>query len=600
MTLDRLGRPLRDLRISVTDRCNFRCVYCMPKSVFGAEYRFLDRKELLTFEEIERVARAAVALGVEKLRLTGGEPLVRKDVDRLIAMLAPLGAELTLTTNASLLASKAQALAAAGLDRVTVSLDSLDDETFRLMNDVDFSVSKVLDGIDAAAAAGLPVKVNAVVKRGLNDDGIVAMARYFRERGHTLRFIEYMDVGATNGWRLDDVVPAAELIERISAELPLEPAEANYRGEVAQRWRYADGSGEIGVIASVTQPFCGDCTRARISAEGRLYTCLFGLRGHDLRATIRARRLRRGAAGRARRDLGQAHRPLLGAALRGDGEPAQGRDELHRRLTSSTLRGEVPTRDRGTIRRSMAASTATVARRLPRGWAHLALQFGFWIAFYFAYQLARGVADREGEATAFANGAWVIDFQRSLGAMIELTLQRVVESSTLLIQATSLTYWLSQFAVVGIALTWVYFNAHDRFYGFRNMLIVGNLIGLLGYVLLPTAPPRMFPEAGFTDTLAAHSTVNHSSTFVAFASNPYAAMPSLHALDATIVSVVMATVVRRRWAKVLWLAWAPWVWFAVMATGNHFWLDVAAGVLVAGLAAAIVYRPWRYLRTTPA
>ena len=248
----------------------------------------------------------------------------------------------------------------------------------------------------------------------------------------------------------------------------------------------------------------------------------------------------------------------------------------------------------------MAVSTATVARRLPRGWVHLALQFAFWIAFYFAYQLARGVADREGEATAFANGAWVIDFQRSLGSMIELTLQRAVESSTVLIQATSLTYWLSQFAVVGIALIWVYFKAHDRFYGFRNMLIVGNLIGLLGYVLLPTAPPRMFPEAGFTDTLAAHSTVNHSSTFVAFASNPYAAMPSLHALDATIVSVVMATVVRRRWAKVLWLAWAPWVWFAVMATGNHFWLDVAAGVLVAGIAAAIVYRPWRYLRANAA
>ena len=248
----------------------------------------------------------------------------------------------------------------------------------------------------------------------------------------------------------------------------------------------------------------------------------------------------------------------------------------------------------------MAVSTATVARRLPRGWVHLALQFAFWIAFYFAYQLARGVADREGEATAFSNGAWVIDFQRSLGSMIELTLQRAVESSTILIQATSLTYWLSQFAVVGIALTWVYFRAHDRFYGFRNMLIVGNLIGLLGYVLLPTAPPRMFPEAGFTDTLAAHSTVNHSSTFVAFASNPYAAMPSLHALDATIVSVVMATVVRRRWAKVLWLAWAPWVWFAVMATGNHFWLDVAAGVLVAAIAAAIVYRPWRYLRANAA
>ena len=288
MTLDRLGRPLRDLRISVTDRCNFRCVYCMPKSVFGAGYRFLDRKELLSFEEIERGARAAIGLGVEKLRLTGGEPLVRKDVERLIALLAPLGAELTLTTNASLLAAKAQALADAGLHRITVSLDSLDDETFRMMNDVDFSVSKVLDGIEAAAAAGLPVKVNAVVKRGLNEDGIVPMARYFRERGHTLRFIEYMDVGATNGWRLDDVVPAREIVDRISAELPLEPAEANYRGEVAQRWRYADGSGEIGVIASVTQPFCGDCTRARVSAEGRLYTCLFGLRGHDLRALIRA------------------------------------------------------------------------------------------------------------------------------------------------------------------------------------------------------------------------------------------------------------------------------------------------------------------------
>jgi GTP 3',8-cyclase len=287
MTLDRLGRPLRDLRISVTDRCNFRCVYCMPKSVFGAGYRFLDRKELLTFEEIARVARIAVGLGVEKIRLTGGEPLVRKDVETLIGMLAPLGAELTLTTNASLLAAKAQRLADAGLHRVTVSLDSLDDETFQAMNDVDFPVSRVLEGIDAAAAAGLPVKVNAVVKRGLNDDGIVEMARYFKAQGHTLRFIEFMDVGATNGWRLDDVVPARELVERISAELPLEPAEANYRGEVAQRWRYADGSGEIGVIASVTQPFCGDCTRARISAEGRLYTCLFGLRGHDLRASIR-------------------------------------------------------------------------------------------------------------------------------------------------------------------------------------------------------------------------------------------------------------------------------------------------------------------------
>jgi cyclic pyranopterin phosphate synthase len=285
--LDTLGRPLRDLRISVTDRCNFRCTYCMPKEVFGNGYRFLDRKELLTFEEIERVARIAVGLGVEKLRITGGEPLVRRELERLVAALEPLGAELTLTTNASLLAAKAQALADAGLDRITVSLDSLDDQTFRAMNDVDFPVERVLEGIEAAAAAGLPVKVNAVVKRGLNEDGIVEMARYFRAAGHTLRFIEYMDVGATNGWRLDDVVPAAEIVARIGEVFPLEPAEASYRGEVAQRWRYVDGSGEIGVIASVTQPFCGDCTRARISAEGRLYTCLFGLRGHDLRALVR-------------------------------------------------------------------------------------------------------------------------------------------------------------------------------------------------------------------------------------------------------------------------------------------------------------------------
>jgi membrane-associated phospholipid phosphatase len=248
----------------------------------------------------------------------------------------------------------------------------------------------------------------------------------------------------------------------------------------------------------------------------------------------------------------------------------------------------------------MSVATATVTRRLPRGWAHLALQFGFWIGFYFAYQLARGLADRGGVAAAYANGDWIIDFQRGLGSMMELTLQRAVEGSAVLIQATSITYWLSQFAVVGIALIWVYFKAHERFYGLRNMLIVGNLIGLVGYVLLPTAPPRMFPAAGFVDTLAAHSTVNHSSTFVAFSSNPYAAMPSLHALDALIVSVVMATVVRRRFAKVLWLAWAPWVWFAVMATGNHFWLDVAAGVGVAAVAAAIVYRPWRRLRTQSA
>ncbi|MEO5575778.1 MAG: phosphatase PAP2 family protein [Gaiellaceae bacterium] len=244
----------------------------------------------------------------------------------------------------------------------------------------------------------------------------------------------------------------------------------------------------------------------------------------------------------------------------------------------------------------MTSYSEATTRRLPRGWAHLALQFAFWIGFYFAYQLARGVADRGGVAAAFANGELIIDFQRSLGSMFELTLQRAVESSGLLIQATSITYWLSQFAIVGLALTWVYFKAHPRFYGFRNMLIVGNMIGLAGYVLLPTAPPRMFPQAGFTDTLATHSTVNHSSTFVAFSSNPYAAMPSLHGLDALIVSIVMATVVRRRWAKVLWLAWAPWVWFAVMATGNHFWLDIAAGILVAGVAAAIVYRPWRRFR----
>ena len=245
----------------------------------------------------------------------------------------------------------------------------------------------------------------------------------------------------------------------------------------------------------------------------------------------------------------------------------------------------------------MTTVTATTARRLPRGWAHLALQFAFWIGFYFAYQGARGLADRGGVANAFANGEWIIDFQRNLHSMIELTLQRFVEGSGFLIQATSVTYWLSQFAVVGIALLYVYFKAHDRFARFRNTLILGNLIGLAGYVLLPTAPPRMFPEAGFTDTLAAHSTVNHSSTFVAFSSNPYAAMPSLHALDALIVSVVMATVVRRRWAKVLWLAWSPWVWFAVMATGNHFWLDIAAGIVVAAIAGAIVYRPWRRLRS---
>ena len=285
---DTLGRPLRDLRVSVTDRCNFRCVYCMPKEVFGRDHRFLDRRELLTFEEIERLARAFVAHGVEKIRITGGEPLVRRDVERLVALLAAIpGLDLTLTTNGSLLTEKARALKDAGLQRVTVSLDSLDDEVFTAMNDVDFPVRRVLDGIDAAAAAGLPVKVNMVVKRGFNEDSVLPMARAFRKRGHILRFIEYMDVGHSNGWRLDDVVPAAEIVAAIDAELPLEPMPPNYPGEVARRWRYRDGGGELGVIASVTQPFCGDCTRARLSAEGRLYTCLFGIRGHDLRAIVR-------------------------------------------------------------------------------------------------------------------------------------------------------------------------------------------------------------------------------------------------------------------------------------------------------------------------
>ena len=286
---DRLGRPARDLRISVTDRCNFRCVYCMPKEVFGRGYSFLARTDLLTFEETERVARAFAGLGVEKLRITGGEPLVRRDVETLIALLARIdGLDLTLTTNGALLARKAEALQAAGLGRITVSLDSLDDEVFRAMNDVDFPVARVLEGIDAASAAGLdPVKVNVVVKRGLNDDGILPMARRFRGTGVVLRFIEYMDVGHTNGWRMDDVVPAAEIVAAIDAELPLEPVEPAYRGEVANRWRYQDGSGEVGVISSVTQPFCGECTRARLSADGRVYTCLFAVQGHDLRALLR-------------------------------------------------------------------------------------------------------------------------------------------------------------------------------------------------------------------------------------------------------------------------------------------------------------------------
>ena len=287
--VDTRRRPLRDLRLSVTDRCNFRCRYCMPAEIFNRDYVFLRRDLLLTFEELAIVAGAFRQLGVEKIRLTGGEPLLRKGIEKLVAMLVEAtGCEVTLTTNGSLLARKAGALTSAGLARITVSLDSLDDATFQAMNDVGFPVGAVLEGIEAASAAGLPVKVNAVVKRGVNDRGAVDMARYFRGTGHILRFIEYMDVGATNGWCLDDVVPAAELVRAIDAEFPIRPVAPNYRGEVARRWEYLDGQGEIGFIASVTQPFCATCTRARISAEGMLYTCLFATRGTDLRTLLRA------------------------------------------------------------------------------------------------------------------------------------------------------------------------------------------------------------------------------------------------------------------------------------------------------------------------
>ncbi len=292
--VDRFRRPIRDLRISVTDRCNFRCTYCMPKEIFGPDFAFLPRSEVLTFEEIHRLAGLFVELGVEKLRITGGEPLVRRDVAVLIAMLAPIRTpdgrpvDLTLTTNGSALRRLAVPLAAAGLQRVTVSLDSLDDEVFRAMNGVDFPVAAVLDGIAAAAEAGLaPIKVNMVVKRAVNEASVVPMARWARDAGVILRFIEYMDVGHSNGWRLDEVVPADELVAAIDAEMPLEPLPANYAGEVATRWRYRDGSGEVGVIASVSAPFCGDCTRARLSAEGKLYTCLFAVDGHDLRGRLR-------------------------------------------------------------------------------------------------------------------------------------------------------------------------------------------------------------------------------------------------------------------------------------------------------------------------
>src|SRR5690242_2661568 len=295
---DTRGRAMHDLRISVTDRCNFRCVYCMPREVFDSQYRFLPHSAILSFEEIARLAGIFVGLGVRKLRLTGGEPLVRRDLHRLVAMLAELPAEITLTTNGSLLARHAAALKQAGLARVTVSLDSLDDATFRRMNDADFPVTKVLEAIDAAAQAGLaPIKINTVVKRGVNDGDLLAMAERWRGSGHIVRFIEYMDVGSSNGWRMDEVVPSAEVVQRISARWPLAPVDPNYAGEVAERWRYLDGAGEIGVISSVTQAFCASCNRMRLSTEGSLFTCLFAQSGHDLKALLRG-----GASDEAIRD----------------------------------------------------------------------------------------------------------------------------------------------------------------------------------------------------------------------------------------------------------------------------------------------------------
>ena len=288
---DARGRMLRDLRISVTDRCNFRCVYCMPREVFGADHEFLPHGEVLTFEEIVRLARVFHGLGTEKIRLTGGEPLLRRGIDRLVAMLreALPGVDLTLTTNGSALKAHARALKAAGLDRITVSLDSLDEATFRRMNDADFPVARVLEGIEAARAAGLaPIKVNMVVKRGVNDHQVVDMARHFRGTGHVVRFIEYMDVGSTNGWRMDDVIPSAEIVRRIGEHFPLQALDARYGGEVAERWGYRDGAGEIGVISSVTQAFCATCTRARLATDGQLYTCLFAQRGFDLKGPMRA------------------------------------------------------------------------------------------------------------------------------------------------------------------------------------------------------------------------------------------------------------------------------------------------------------------------
>jgi GTP 3',8-cyclase len=287
---DRRGRRLRDLRISVTDRCNFRCGYCMPREHFGRNFRFLPRAELLSFEEIALLGRVFAAEGAVKLRLTGGEPLLRAELPKLVRLLALIpGVEVALTTNGTLLSEQAKALVDAGLGRVTVSLDSLDDAVFRRMNDADFPVAKVLAGIECAAAAGLrPLKINVVVRRGINDHTVVDVARHFKGSGHIVRFIEYMDVGTTNGWRMEEVVSGREIVALIDRQLPIEPLDAGYPGEVARRFRYRDGSGEIGVITSVTQPFCGDCTRARLSAEGKLYTCLFASSGTDLRTPLRA------------------------------------------------------------------------------------------------------------------------------------------------------------------------------------------------------------------------------------------------------------------------------------------------------------------------
>ena len=339
---DMLGRPLRDLRISVTDRCNFRCSYCMPKEVFDKHYNFLPHSSLLSFEEITRTAKLFVAHGVRKIRLTGGEPLLRKNLEILIGMLSelrtPEGAplDLTLTTNGSVLARKAQALRDAGLQRVTVSLDALDDVIFRHMNDADFPVHEVLEGIDAAQKAGLgPIKVNMVVKRGTNDSQILPMARHFKGTPVVLRFIEYMDVGATNGWRMDEVLPSAEVVARIGAEFPLEPIGANVSGETAERWRYRDGSGEVGVISSVTQAFCHDCNRARLSTEGKLFLCLFASHGHDLRALLRGGHSDAQIAGaigliwQGRDDRYSELRTAAGAGDAAGVEPRERRVEMH-------------------------------------------------------------------------------------------------------------------------------------------------------------------------------------------------------------------------------------------------------------------------------